>query len=333
MFKNRFADCKSIEDLRNVMTNSKLTFRVLSKEEVESINSLLATAIPNHSEVRINDDSDFNKLQKALNNKNEEETTMPEVKVTLKETITNNDGSINKEAIANFIDETAKEIADASNGCNADDNINTEKVKARLVGITELLGIIGLSKLKSDIERVIYAGLNEKGNLSPDSMMETIIGLCQEERKRLEYWSTDKTVIQSFALKAITSEDGYGNKNIFQAANSALLNIVKRVTNFVTSQYDMLENKAKGVVIKGILKGFRELFGALIEGVKFAVELVGCSIALVLCTVTAIGYWAFNTIKKLFIRLHKYFKEKGCDKETSTEEIVNAVVEDTAVEN
>lgn len=332
MFKNRFADCKSLEDLRNVMTNSKLTFRVLSKEEVESINSLLAMAIPNHSEVRINDDSDFNKLQTAFN-KNKEVNKMSEVKVTLENTIKNEDGSLNKEAIANFINETAKEIADASNGCNADDNINTENVKTRLVSITELLGIIGLTKLKSDIERVIYAGLNEKGNLSPDSMLEAIINLCQEEQKRLEYWSTDKTITQSFALKAITEDDGYGNKNIFQAINSALLNIIKRVTNFVASQYDMLENKAKGVVIKGILKGFRELFGALIEGVKFAVELVGCSIALVLCSVTAIGFWAFNTVKKLFIRLHKYFKEKGCDKETSTEELEKAVVEDTAVEN
>lgn len=274
------------------------------------------------------------KLKKlfAKSIKNEEETTMSEV--TLKEAVTNNDGSLNKEAIEKFIDETAKEIVDASNGVNEDDDINTEKVKARLIGITELLGIIGLTKLKSDIERVIYAGLNEKGNLTLDSMMTTIVELCQEERKRLDYWTTDKTVIQSFTLKALTEDDGYGNKNIFQAINSALLNIIKRVTHFVASQYDMLEEKAKSIVIKAILKGFRQLFKSLIEGVKFTIQLIGYSVAAILCSVTSIGFWVFNTVKKLLTNLYKYFKEKRGDKEVSTEELEKAIIEDTvAAEN
>lgn len=310
MFRNRFENCKSLEDLRNVMINTKMSFMTLSKQEIDSINLLLAQAAP-LSEVRIRTESDYAKLQKAFNK--EEESMSEEIKVTkvtLKETVTNNDGSLNKEAIANFIDETAKEIADASNGGNADDNVNTEKVKARLVGITELLGIVGLTKLKSDIERVFYAGLNEKGNLSPDSMMETIIKLCQEERKRLDYWSTDKTIVQSFTLKAITSEDGYGNKNIFQAANSALLNIVNRVTNSIVSKYKKLEQNAKSIVVKAMLKGFRELFGALIGGVKFAIELIGCTIALVLCSITAVGYWIFNTVRKLFKKLKEHVANK-----------------------
>ena len=274
------------------------------------------------------------KLKKifAKSIKNEEETTMSEV--TLKEAVTNNDGSLNKEAIEKFIDETAKEIVDASNGVNEDDDINTEKVKARLIGITELLGIIGLTKLKSDIERVIYAGLNEKGNLTLDSMMTTIVELCQEERKRLDYWTTDKTVIQSFTLKALTEDDGYGNKNIFQAINSALLNIIKRITHFVSSQYDMLEEKAKSIVIKAILKGLRQLFKSLIEGVKFTIQLIGYSVAAILCSATSIGFWVFNTVKKLLTNLYKYFKEKRGDKEVSTEELEKAIIEDTvAAEN
>ena len=332
MFKNRFAHCQSLEDLKDVMTNSKVTFRALSKAEVESINSLLAKVISSY-EIKINNEKDYQKLQKALKVEQEEEnmSQVEATKVTLEEKIKNKDGTLNLDGIKNFIDETAKDIADASNGTNPNDDANTEKIKGRLIGVIELLDVIGLTKLKSDIERVIYAGLNQQGNLSLDGMMETIIELCQKERKRLEYWSTDKTVIQSFALKAITEDDGYGNKNIFQAANSALLNIVKRVTNFVASRYNMLEEKAKSIVVKAMLKGFKQLFKSLIEGVKFTVQLIGYSVAAILCSVTSIGFWVFNTIKKLCIRLHKYFKEKGANKEINTEELEKAVVEDIAV--
>lgn len=313
LFKNRFENCSDLNDLRDVMINSKLTFRALSKQEIDSINLLLAQAIE-LPEVRVRTESDFNKLQKAFNK--EEEIMSEEIKVTkvtLKEAITNNDGSLNQEAIKNFIDETAKEVANAGNGVSEDDNINAEKVKARLVSITELLGIVGLTKLKSDIERVFYSGLNEKGNLNPDNMMETIIGLCQEEQKRLEYWSTNKTIVQSFTLKAITSEDNYGNKNIFQAINSALLNIVNRVTNSIVSKYEKLEQNAKSIVVKAMLKGFRELFGALIGGVKFAIELIGCTIALALCSVTAVGYWIFNTVRKIFKKLKEHIANKPAE--------------------
>jgi hypothetical protein len=298
MFKNRFENCKSLEDLRNVIVNGKFTFRGLSKEEIDSINSLLS------NKIKINNDSDFNKLEKAFKTKTDDkqgDDIMSEIKVTTvtEENIKNPDGTLNENGIKITIDAIAKDLCESADG-----NAETEQIKAKLVSISKLLEVLGLKKLKLDFDAVICAGCNANGNVTQiNNMMEEVTRLFKEEIKRLDFWATDKTLKQSFALKALVGEEGYGNKNVFEAIASGILNIIKRVAGFIKDKYSLAEEKAKSLVIKAILKGIRELFGALIQGVKAIVKIAGGIVSFTLCGISIIGYWVFNTIKKLLEKL------------------------------
>lgn len=306
MFKNRFENCKNLNELREVMINSKLTFRVLSKQEIDSINLLLAQAIE-LPEVRVRTESDYEKLQKAFN---KEENNMSEIKVSVtpvtEENIKNEDGSLNLDGIKATVDAIAKDMSESADG-----NAETEEVKGKLVAVSKLLELLGLSKLKSDFDSVICAGCNANGNVTQiNNMMEEITVLFKAEIKRLDYWATDKSIKQSFALKALVGEEGYGNKNVFEAIASGILNIIKRVSKFIKDKYSLAEEKAKSLVLKAILSGIRSIFGALIQGAKAVIKIAGSVISFTLCGVSIIGYWVYDTIRKLFNKLKEHVANK-----------------------
>lgn len=246
------------------------------------------------------------KLTKIISKKettNKEEKLMSETKASItpvtEENIKNEDGSLNLEGIKTTIDAIAKDICESADG-----NAETEEVKGKLVAVSKLLETLGLSKLKLDFDTVICAGCNANGNVTQiNDMMEEVTRLFKAEIKRLDFWATDKTLKQSFALKALVGEEEYGDKNVFEAIASGILNIVKRVTGFIKDKYSLAEERAKSLVLKAILKGIRELFGALIQGAKAIVKIAGNIISFTICGINVIGYWVFNTVKKLLEKL------------------------------
>lgn len=243
------------------------------------------------------------KLTKIIRKKeNKEEKIMSETKSSItpvtEENIKNPDGSLNFDGIKATVDAIAKDMSESADG-----NAETEEAKGKLVAVSKLLETLGLSKLKLDFDTVICAGCNANGNVTQiNDMMEEVTRLFKAEIKRLDYWATDKTLKQSFALKALVGEE-YGDKNVFEAIASGILNVVKRVTGFIKDKYSLAEERAKSLVLKAILKGIRELFGALIQGAKAIVKIAGSVISFTLCGVSIIGYWVFNTVKKLLEKL------------------------------
>jgi uncharacterized YccA/Bax inhibitor family protein len=140
-------------------------------------------------------------------------------------------------------------------------------------------------------------------------MIKQINTLFKEEVVRLNYFATDKTLAQSFTLKCMIG-DTYTDKNIFECIFSTLLNVIKRAVNFIKNKYKLAEANAKSMVVKAVLKGIRSIFGALIQGGIIIIKFTSYGISFVIAGVTAIGYWVYNTLKKLFIRIANWVKSK-----------------------
>ena len=86
--------------------------------------------------------------------------------------------------------------------------------------------------------------------------------------------------------------------------------MIKRAVKFIKEKYNLLETKANSMVIKAILKGIRCLFGALIQGGLIIIKFIGHGISFIIAGVTAVGYWVYNTLKKLFTKIAAWVSNK-----------------------
>lgn len=235
---------------------------------------------------------------------------MEEVVMTMEERIVDKNGKFNPDGIKEVIVEMAEGMSNICGDMVEDVSPHVEQVKGYLVSVSGILGVLGLRKLKADFDKVIYAGLDE--NLNPtqiDKMVKQINLLFREEIKRLSYFATDKTLAQSLALKCMVG-DTYTDKNIFECIFATLLNVIKRAVKFIKEKYNLLETKANSMVIKAILKGIRCLFGALIQGGLIIIKFIGHGISFIIAGVTAVGYWVYNTLKKLFTKIAAWVSNK-----------------------
>lgn len=237
---------------------------------------------------------------------NKEDVVMEDMKSMMMD----ENGNLNKEGIKKVIDNIAAGTSNIVDGVKEDVADNVEQAKAYFVSVSGLLGILGLRKLKADYDRIIYAGTNENGGLTKiDMMAKEMTKLCKEEIARLEYFSTNKTITQAFALKCLVG-DTYTDKNIFECLASGLLCIIKKVTTFIKDKYSLMENNAKSAAVKSILRGIRALFCGIIQGAIIIIKLGLHGISLIVSGVIALGYWAFNTIKKLCLKIWNWINRK-----------------------
>lgn len=254
-------------------------------------------------------------MEAATNNTTvQEETVMNNETIilngTMEERIVDKNGKFNPDGIKEVIVEMAEGMSNICGDMVEDVSPHVEQVKGYLVSVSGILNILGLRKLKSDFDKIIYSGLDE--NLNPtqiDKMVKQINSLFREEIKRLNYFATDKTLAQSLALKCMIG-DTYTDKNIFECIFATLLNVIKRAVKFIKEKYNLLETKANSMVIKAILKGIRCLFGALIQGGLIIIKFIGHGISFIIAGVTAVGYWVYNTLKKLFTKIAAWVSNK-----------------------
>lgn len=333
MFNNRFSSCKTLKDLQKTM--EQVNYSTLSLEEIERIKAVFAANLPDEQELYLSNSLEYSALVAkitAFENKpkltfSKEENIM---NANTNPTIKNPDGSFNKDAIKDIIQNIAEDLSKIKSDTKEDIADNVESIKTHLTSVSGILDILGLSKLKADYDKVVYAGMNENGHVVHlDKMVAEISKLFREEIKRLDFWATDKTLAQSFTLKALIGEE-YGTKNIFQAISATLLNVIKRGIEFVMNKFKMAEENAKSVVIKAILKGIRSVFSALIQGAIIVLKVVGKAISFVLCGVTAICHWAYNTFKKLILKLKEFISGKFKGK--TIEEIIDDGVTEVSTE-
>lgn len=228
----------------------------------------------------------------------------------MKSMMMDENGNLDKEGIKKVIDNIAAGATNIVGDVKEDVADNVEQAKAHFVSVSGLLGILGLRKLKADYDRIIYAGTNDNGGLTKiDAMAKEMTKLCKEEIARLEYFSTDKTVAQAFALKCLVG-DTYTDKNIFECIASGLLCIIKKVTTFLKDKYNLMEEKAKSAAAKSVLRGIRALFCGIIQGAIIIIKIGLHCVNLVVSGAIALGYWAFNTIKKLCLKIAAWVSGK-----------------------
>ena len=259
---------------------------------------------------------------------------MEEVVMTMEERIVDKNGKFNPDGIKEVIVEMAEGMSNICGDMVEDVSPHVEQVKGYLVSVSGILNILGLRKLKSDFDKIIYSGLDE--NLNPtqiDKMVKQINSLFREEIKRLNYFATDKTLAQSLALKCMIG-DTYTDKNIFECIFATLLNVIKRAVKFIKEKYNLLETKANSMVIKAILKGIRCLFGALIQGGLIIIKFIGHGISFIIAGVTAVGYWVYNTLKKLFTKIAAWVSNKmhGDIDEDDLDDFFEDAEEDVTIE-
>lgn len=278
-------------------------------------------------------------MEAATNNTTvQEETGMNNETIilngTMEERIVDKNGKFNPDGIKEVIVEMAEGMSNICGDMVEDVSPHVEQVKGYLVSVSGILNILGLRKLKSDFDKIIYSGLDE--NLNPtqiDKMVKQINSLFREEIKRLNYFATDKTLAQSLALKCMIG-DTYTDKNIFECIFATLLNVIKRAVKFIKEKYNLLETKAKSMVIKAILKGIRCLFGALIQGGLIIIKFIGHGISFIIAGVTAVGYWVYNTLKKLFTKIAALVSNKmhGDIDEDDLDDFFEDAEEDVTIE-
>lgn len=237
-------------------------------------------------------------------------TTNEMEEVVMKEKIIDANGDFNLEGIREVIEHIGEGTSRIINNVEEDVALDVEEVKSYFIALSGLWETLGLKRFKSDFDEIIYAGLNEDGNLTRiDEMVIKLTELAKTAIKRLEYFGTKKTLAQAFALKCAIG-DTYTDKNIFECVASALVWVVKKVTNFIKEKYNLLESKAKSIVVKTILKGIRSLFKAILHGGLVIIKITGHGISFVIAGVIAIGYWAYNTVKKLVLKIAAWVSGK-----------------------
>jgi hypothetical protein len=96
------------------------------------------------------------------------------------------------------------------------------------------------------------------------------------------------------------------------------------VSKFIKDKYSLAEEKAKSLVLKAILSGIRNIFSALIQGAKAVIKITGSVISFILCGVTAVGYWVYDTIRKLFNKLKEHVKNHKTAEEINEDDFLDS---------
>lgn len=205
-----------------------------------------------------------------------------------------------------------------------DINEDMETIKGGIGTVVGLLDILGITSLKTSIERIIYAGVSNAGAGKTGSlthMAETCTTIIYEEIEFLKLIGDEASLKQAASLKAFVTKDGkqVRGKNIFELIAGLLYWLVRKVMNKMKEWFGIPKDKMPKVL--GMLfSGVTMLLDLVLAGVRIVLFLGARAIGFVVAAGVKLGMFVVNTVKTIFSKIKGFTQQVSDSLDNITEE-------------
>lgn len=337
---NRFANCKTLEDLYSRFNDDTREYSKVSVDELEAI----AEVFRAHVEEREMPDTPltdkgytyiWNYVVSTVEELNDEEgIEMEEIIMpnnTINETInstSNKEDNVMKE---NKVNKAVEEMMNKFQEAKEHTKVNAGETKEEFVRKTDealnimkesfgdvldaLDTVLGYSVLKNsvlDMMEASMAGASSKKDLF--KMARKCRELIENEIDNLLYWGDEDSFKKAVQLKAIAKYDR--DKSIFEAFVSGVIWITKKVFR----KLNITSDSDKKGIFASICKGIGTFAKVLRAGVKIVWNAVKFAASFVISGIVITVDWIYHTVKKAVEKLRDWSKEKFHKVKEDTEE-------------
>lgn len=205
-----------------------------------------------------------------------------------------------------------------------DINDDMETIKGGIGTVVGLLDIIGITSLKTSIERIIYAGVSNAGAGKTGSltdMAETCTTIIYEEVEFLKTIGDEASFKQAASLKAFVTKGGkeVRGKNIFELIAGLLYWLVRKVMSKMKEWFRIPKDKMPKVL--GMLfSGVTMLLDLVLAGVRIVLFLGARAIGFVVAAGVKLGMFVVNTVKTIFGKIKGFTQQVSDSLDNITEE-------------
>lgn len=205
-----------------------------------------------------------------------------------------------------------------------DINDDMETIKGGIGTVVGLLDIVGITSLKTNIERIIYAGVSNAGAGKAGSltnMAEECTAIIYEEIEFLKLIGDEASLKQAASLKAFITKDGkqVRGKNIFELIAGLLYWLVRKVMNKMKEWFGIPKDKMPKVL--GMLfSGITMLLDLVLAGVRIVLFLGARAIGFVVAAGVKLGMFVVNTVKTIFGKIKGFTQQVSDSLDNITEE-------------
>lgn len=205
-----------------------------------------------------------------------------------------------------------------------DINDDMETIKGGIGTVVGLLDIVGITSLKANIERIIYAGVSNAGAGKSGSlthMAEECTAIIYEEIEFLKLIGDEASLKQAASLKAFVTKDGkqVRGKNIFELIAGLLYWLVRKVMNKMKEWFGIPKDKMPKVL--GMLfSGITMLLDLVLAGVRIVLFLGARAIGFVVAAGVKLGMFVVNTVKTIFGKIKGFTQQVSDSLDNITEE-------------
>ena len=332
---NRFANCKSLEDLYTRFNDDTREYSKVSVDELEAI----AEVFRAHVEEREMPDTPltdkgytyiWNYVVSTVEGLKDDEEEMEEIimpntinnNTTNKEDVTMEDNKVNK-AVEELMSKLkgAKENIKVEAGMTKEEFV--EKTDESLNAMKDALGntlgvldnLLGYSVLKNAILDMMEASMvNGSSKKDLFKMARKCRELIEDEIQNLNYWGDEDSLKKAIQLKAIAQYDR--DKSIFEAFVSGVIWVAKKVFR----KLNIVSDSEKKGIFASICKGISSFAKVIKAGMKIAWNAVKFTTSFVVSGVVIIADFIYHAIKTAIKKIKDWSTEKFQKVKEDTEE-------------
>lgn len=307
MFTNRFANCQTLTDAKNVIANGNVTFATLSAEELAKFNELFKFIMPD-SKITIKNSFDYDRVMKAISkNIKEEDIDMSNVSVLKSSEIKTNlelateelkkKCGLAKEAIKIEANTTYNDYVGKVDG-----SLNI--VKGAFGQILDFIDKqLGFTVLKHNILGILEAGKDVQNPEKWGAMAKT----CRKQVDDFIY----KVEVLGDPEKAKKLKELVGTINgedIFTKFFSTIKWITRKVSRKLRKWFHMDDEKS---VVGAVARSIAGFAGLIKAGLQIVWSAAGFVTSFVITGAIQIASWIVNTVRDLVSKVKDWNSKKN----------------------
>ena len=302
MLRNRFENCQSLTDVKNVITNSNVTFATLSAEELATVNTLFKCVMPDN-DTHIKDSFDYDRVVEAIfKNKNEEDNKMSmksEIKTNLNLATQELFGKLEaaKKAVKVEAGQTYEQYVD-----KVDDSLNI--VKGAFGQALDFIDKqLGFTVLKHNILGIIESGKNIENPKKWSAMAKT----CRDQVDAFIYKVEtlgDPTKAKKLKELIGTMED----EDIFTKFFTTIKYITEKVTEKLRKWFKIDDEKS---VVGAIARSIVGFAGLLKAGLQIVWSATGFVVSFIVAGAIQVVSWIVNAVRDLCSKFKNWDSKKN----------------------
>ena len=302
MLRNRFANCQSLTDVKEVISNGNVTFATLSAEELATVNTLFKCIMPDN-DTHIKDSFDYDRVVEAIfKNKNEEDNKMP-MKSDFKTSLELATEELKKKC------EFAKEAIKLEANTTYDDYVGKVDGSLNIVkgAFGQLLDFIekqlGYTVLKQNILGILEAGKDVQNPEKWGIMAKT----CRKQVDDFIY----KVEVLGDPEKAKKLKELIGtmeSEDIFTKLFATIKWIAKKLSRKLRKWFRMDDEKS---IIGAIARSIAGFAGLIKAGLQIVWSAAGFVASFVITGAIQIASWIVNTVRDLVSKAKDWNSKKS----------------------